>query len=239
MLRQFRNALLKAIQEAKLDPRDFKTVEENDEGYDAFRLQTEDSPLFFLLRTRFAGDAREFNWRFSTFKYDHPQPVYKESNYQHWYNFSEAEKFFKRWLDENARIYFAARKEEAEDQTLPDLWAELDASSDTIGDVQSLQNTHFSTEERARIAESLREFENEIERRDILTPNQIKLLHEQVDYLIESSKRLGRKDWLNATIGAFLGYTLQVALTSDAATQIMRLGWVAIKWVAYHPPLLP
>jgi hypothetical protein len=239
MLKKFRNVLLDSIQEANLDPRGFKTLEETHEGYDAFRLQAEDGSLFFLLRTRFAGDEREFNWWFSTYKRGHPQPVYNESKYQQWYKFPEAEKHFKGWLNENARKYFADRAEEVEDQTLPDRWAELYSSSATIGDVQVLQNTHFSIAERARVAESLRGFENEIKQRDILTTDQTKLLHEQVDYLIESSNRLGRKDWLNGAIGALLGYTFQAAITSDAATQIMRLGWEAIKWIAHNPLLLP
>lgn len=239
MLKKFRNALLASIQAADLDPRAFKTLEEKVDDYDSFRLQVEDTALFFLLRTKLAGDERRFNWSYSTYKRGHPRPHYSPFTYQNWYTFGEAEQFFRDWLDQNARKYFDDRAEELEDQTLPDLWTDLDSSSDSIGDVQTLENTMFSKEERSRIAQSLRDFENEMTQQDVLTVDQIKLLHEHVAYLIESSNRLGRKDWLNGALGALLGYTLQATLTSETAIQVMRLGWEAIKWIARHPPLLP
>jgi len=240
MLRKHRNALLEMIRAANISPKNFNPKEEIIGKYNAFRLQVRDSRLYFLVRETMLSDGRGFDYKYSKYERAHPKPEFPEVSYpSSWYGFERVEQTFKQWLETSVQKYLADQAEEEEDQSLPDLWAELDLSSDTIGDVQDLQNNHFSIEEQTRIAEMLREFENEIKRRDILTTDQIKLLHEQVDYLIQSSARLGRKDWLNGAIGALLGYTLQAALTTDTATQIMRLGWEAIKWIAHNPPLLP
>jgi hypothetical protein len=53
-----------------------------------------------------------------------------------------------------------------------------------------------------------------------LSKVQIQTLEEKLDYLIDASARLGRKDWLNAFIGAILGYVFTAAFTSESAHTI-------------------
>jgi hypothetical protein len=51
---------------------------------------------------------------------------------------------------------------------------------------------------------------------------QIEALEEKLDYLVDASGRLGRKDWLNAFIGVALGYILGAALPPESARTIFQ-----------------
>jgi hypothetical protein len=238
MLKKYRNSLLDMIRAANLDPRRFTPQEEEIDGYQAFRLRVEGSPLYFTTFTRFGGEDREFKSKWSKYVRGHPKPTYLEYEMRLWSKFKPLQDSFKEWLDTSARKYLSDRDEEIEDLMITDLWAELDIPSGSTDDSQSLQNTPFSNEEHIRIAAALRELEEEVQRQGGLTTEQANLLHEQVEYLVESSKRLGRKDWLVATAGALIGFTIQAGLTSDAATQIIRLAGEALRWIAHKPLLL-
>ena len=240
MLRKYRNALLNLVRESNLDPQRFNPIEEVIDGYDAFRLQVGDSPLYFFMRTAFIDDARKFDCQFSNYVRDHPKPNYPSSGISQWYSsFEKIEEDFKQWLDTAARKYLTDLAEEEEDRIVPDLWAELALPSGSSVDSQVIKNTPFSSDEQERIAETFNEFEKEIKSREILSEEQINLLHERVEYLVESSKRLGRKDWLAAAAGALIGFTFQAGLTSDTATQIIHLAGEALRWIAHTPLLLP
>ena len=239
MLKKYRNALLNVVRAANLDPRHFRPQDEEIGGYQSFRLRVGDGNLYFVIQTTFVGGKRQFHYWYSTFVFDHKTRKYPEYQLTGWYDFERVEEGFRKWLDEWAQQYIEIQAEEEEDKIVPDLWAELDLPSDSVVDSQNIQNTMFSSEEQRRIAETLKEFEEEVQRREILSAEQVKLLHERVEYLVESSKRLGRKDWLAAAAGALIGFTFQAGLTSDVAIQIIHLSGEALRWIAHTPLLLP
>lgn len=239
MLRKYRNALLDEIKAFGLDPRGFKTKDEIVDGYDSFRLQAGDIYHYFLLQTCFKDGERQFFCKYSIYTPDHPRPTYIQFYSTNWVNLESIEQLFRSWLSRSAKVYFAIQAEEAEDRMIPDLWAELDLRSDSSIDSQNLQNTPFSVEEQERIIETLNNFEKEVQEREILSAGQINLLHERVQYLVDSSTRLGRKDWLAAAAGALIGFTFQAGLTSDVATLIINLAGEALRWIAHTPLLLP
>lgn len=240
MLRKYRNALFEMIRAVNMNPRDFKSKEEVLQNFQAFRLQVGDSSLNFVVRTAFSGDERVFDCKYSKYERAHPEPKFPETDYPSvWYKFSYVEKQFQQWLDSWVRKYLSDREEETEDLVLPDLWTELDLSESSFVDSQVIQNTLFSLEEQKRIAETVNEFEQEVQRREILSQEQADILHERIEYLVESSKRLGRKDWLAAAAGSLIGFTFQSGLTSENAMQIIHLAGEAIRWIAHTPLLLP
>lgn len=239
MHKKYRNALLSLIRESKLDPQGFKPIEETIGGYDAFRLRIAEGALYFLMRTRFHEDVRSFDCQFSNYVRSQPKPIYSSPGSQ-WYNsFRRIEEEFRAWLDTSVRKYFDDVAEEAEDRVLPDLWAELASASGSPVDSLVIENTVFSLDEQARIAETLNKFKKEVLDREILSENQTMLLHGQIEYLVESSKRLGRKDWLAAAAGAVIGFTFQAGLTVNTATRIIHMAGEAVQWIAHTPLLLP
>jgi hypothetical protein len=64
----------------------------------------------------------------------------------------------------------------------------------------------------------------------------MKALDEKVDYFIEASNRVGRKDWLNIFIGGIFGYILSAAVPTESARNIFLSSLRAIGLL--YPELL-
>ena len=117
-----------------------------------------------------------------------------------------------RWLGEVKR-----------DIETPDLWAELqqqrellDSAWDVAGD-----NTPFNPDERGEIVAQLKELRKHAKRTYDLSGPQLADLDAKLDYLVDASNRLGRKDWSVVFIGAIVGYAFTAALAPDAARSIL------------------
>jgi hypothetical protein len=80
----------------------------------------------------------------------------------------------------------------------------------------------FTAEEQKQIAERLRELAEHVSYMHSFSGPQIEALKERLDYLVDASGRLGRKDWLNAFIGVTLGYILVAALPPESARIIFQ-----------------
>lgn len=240
MLRKYRNALLDVIKEADFNPAEFTPMENVIDGYQAFQLKVGHTPLMFIVRTMLESEGRMFDYKYTRYVRKHPAPLFPANAnvFSQWTDFETIKRICSEWLNTSVRMYLDDKAEEEEDRNLPDLWAELHLSTGSVIDTQTLQNTSFSVGEQMRIADSLTAFEREVQKHEILSSEQFKLLHEQVEYLVESSKRMGRKDWLAAAAGTLIGYTFQASLSSEAATQIVHLAGDALRWIAHTPLLL-
>jgi len=243
MLKKHRNALLEIIREMNISPELFKASKDEIDDYPAFRLEfLQNSLIYFTTWRTIHNEKYDFYFKYSIYSRAAPKPVITErvrSSFTSWVDFEDLKAVFRNWLgSDSIEMYLEDKAEEEEERMLPDLWAETSKQS-AISDSKVLQNTPFSLKEQERIADALNEFEKKVLQQKILTQEQAELLHEQVEYLVESSKRLGRKDWLMATAGALMGFTLQVGLTSEVATQIIRMAGSALQWIAHTPLLLP
>jgi hypothetical protein len=58
---------------------------------------------------------------------------------------------------------------------------------------------------------------------------QAKTVEREFAYLKESSRRLGRKDWLNVLYGGLITVIVGVALAPDAARSLLRLAATAFQ----------
>ena len=56
-----------------------------------------------------------------------------------------------------------------------------------------------------------------------LNESQYEAIDARLDYFAEAAKRLGRIDWRNALIGAFLGAVLQAVLPPEPVQDIISL----------------
>jgi hypothetical protein len=243
-----RNDLFELIKGTHFDPFRFKLsrVETNtyvNEIYkkDTYELRVDISPVAFLIATDFKNEHWEFaSQRHDCILTDKGVDTPAWPTWTAWTDdFTKVKESFANWLQTSGTKYFAYMAEKEEDDNTPDLWAELDLPAGAAEDLQALPNTRFSPEEQTRIADALSEFEKEVKTRDLLSADQIKLLHQKVEYLIDSSKRLGRKDWINAGTGALFGFTLQAGLSGETATQIFHLAAAGLQWIVVHLPMLP
>lgn len=113
----------------------------------------------------------------------------------------------------------------------PDLWRTI-AQERKLAEVAvsgTLGNEKFSPEEQRYISQQL----NEI-KAFLLTTNRLQLeaariVEDRFDYLEGASQRLGRKDWLNLTIGVLFSIIIAVALPPDAAKELLRMAGVAFQ----------
>jgi hypothetical protein len=79
------------------------------------------------------------------------------------------------------------------------------------------ENTPFTPEEQKEIVGRLDELANYVRKTHSLSRAQMQALDEKLEYLVDASGRLGRKDWLNAFIGVTLAFMLSAALAPEAA----------------------
>jgi hypothetical protein len=109
------------------------------------------------------------------------------------------------------------------DLDTPDLWADLQREVKLLeaGSNEITDNTPFTAEEQKEIARRLDKLAKDVSQAHSLSGAETKALHAKLDYLVDASRRLGRKDWLNAFIGVTLGFILAVALPSESARGIL------------------
>lgn len=128
------------------------------------------------------------------------------------------------WSGVQERVYMWSHEVKVDDET-PDLWAELQGQKELLEGATdpALENTPFTSDERDRIANQLNELREYVSRTYSLSGPQLEDLDSKVDYLVDASSRLGRKDWLNACIGAMFSWFLAAALPPDAPRQILHI----------------
>ena len=124
------------------------------------------------------------------------------------------------------------------DLETPDLWAELQREAKLlgVGSSELIENTPFTPDEQKEIAKRLNELAKYLKLTYSLSQAQMKALDEKVDYFIEASNRVGRKDWLNIFIGGIFGYILSAAVPTESARNIFLSSLRAIGLL--YPELL-
>jgi hypothetical protein len=109
------------------------------------------------------------------------------------------------------------------DLEMPDRWAELRRAREILfvvpGDV--IDNTPFSSDEKASIERQLREFRELARDRWSLSGERLATLDANVDYLVDAVDRLGRFDWRNAFAGAFIGLLLSAVFPPDSVREVL------------------
>ena len=190
-----RNVLFEAIQAVELDPRDFDLTDSGTE----VQIKHKWSKSIFII----GGRPGHYVGRYVVG--DGPDWPYDA------YSWQASTTRVSTWLQEVKR-----------DLQTPDLWAELrrEVHLLEVGSNEVTDNTLFTQDEQKQIAEQLRGLAKHVSDASSLSEAQKQILNEKIDYLVDSSRRLGRKDWLNIFIGVTLGYLLSTALPPDVARGI-------------------
>ena len=99
-------------------------------------------------------------------------------------------------------------------------------------------NRQFTPEERERIASSLENAKLELASTPTISRAQIDLIHQKLDEIKEASTRLGRKDWINYTIGALTSMCSSAAFAPDVTKNIFPSVNSAFSWLFANALLL-
>lgn len=198
-----RNVIFEAIQAVGLDPGNFDL---NDPGTEV-RIKHRSSASCFIVRREsgyyvgqyVVGDSAV--WPYSPSSWASLMPRVS------------------RWLEEVKR-----------DLETPDLWAEfqreaklLEAGSDAV-----TENRPFTPTEQREIAARLQELAKYARETYSLSRVQTKALDAKLDYLVDASNRLGRKDWLTVFVGAILGYIVAAALPPESVHGLLLVSFRAM-----------
>ncbi len=140
------------------------------------------------------------------------------------------------WQNQSGRFaqWLSYLKRETES---PNLWEAISnearilesaASSDT-------SNVPFTAEEKAYILNGV----NEV-KQYLLTAHRVdpELVESRLSYLIESSERLGRKDWLNLLVSVLVSIAINAALPPETIREVFRFVGEALRQIIRTPLLL-
>jgi hypothetical protein len=194
LMRWQKNEVFGVIQDAGLDPREFAW--EEDDG---------------LLRHKPTG----YWFRFETTREGSPahSPGVNERIEPHYPGLWSAQvQTVPEWLR-------ALRREITE----PDLWGELEREQKAVAELQPVENTPFTPEERERIARQLGEVKEYVRKTHELSSNQFRELESRIDYLIEAADRLPRVDWRNALVGVLLSTVVEAILPGNVVRDVIGL----------------
>jgi hypothetical protein len=201
------------VQQAGMNPADFKwTDEESTECASIEAVQFKISVLthhpteYFC---KFAGYWIEFS----------PGPNERVENSEHHDNWVRKRDTAKLWLRE-------LRKE----MHAPDLWASIiDEKSLSTAASATVDNQPFTAAEQHLIDTKLDQIKGHILEGQQFAADQVELVEERFAYFEESSKRMGRKDWLNVLYGGLITVIVGVALAPDVAKSLLRLAAAAFQ----------
>lgn len=147
------------------------------------------------------------------------------------------------WTEVEERVRGWA-KEVKEDVDTPDLWAESQRERDVLTGAryEDIENTPFTSDEQAAIAEHLRQTKEYVARTYSLSDAQILHLEAKLDDIAAAAGRMGRKDWTLLVCGALLGAFVQGILPQEAVQDIFRMTFDGLGYLLGGrggPPRLP
>ncbi|MHB8335899.1 MAG: hypothetical protein ACYDEE_00580 [Ignavibacteriaceae bacterium] len=129
--------------------------------------------------------------------------------------------YFKYWIS------YLKREIEA-----PDLWGALQNERSFINaSADTETNELFKEDEKAKIKSSLNKIKEFIYAAHILQLKDREFVEGRFQYLIDSSERLGKKDWINITLGVLINVILFLSLPSESAGELFRFVSVSLQWL--------
>lgn len=133
---------------------------------------------------------------------------------------------FKSWLN------YLRRETES-----PDLWSAISKEAQVLESAANADtsNAVFTSEEKTYIVQGI----NEI-KQFLLTGHKVdpELVEARLNYLIESSERVGRKDWINLLISVLVGIVISAALPPETTRELFRFAGTVLRRIIDMPLLL-
>jgi hypothetical protein len=123
--------------------------------------------------------------------------------------------------------------------TTPDLWAALKVQKQlAASSLEVRDNTPFSTAEQQSIAVAIHQLQTEFISATKATGERLHKIEQQTAYLVDASKRLGRKDFLLLLVGSLTSFVLEHTLASDAARHLFDIATKLLGWIGPTTPQL-
>jgi hypothetical protein len=126
------------------------------------------------------------------------------------------------WVTAEERIRKWA-KDVKRDVETPDLWAEIEREGEILTGLRyvGVENTPFTLDEQAHIAEQLERIKESAKTTYALSDAQMLALEAKLDEVKDASARLGRKDWVLLFGGVMLTVIVTGLLPPEAVQNIL------------------
>ncbi|HMH44820.1 MAG TPA: hypothetical protein VK557_15120 [Pyrinomonadaceae bacterium] len=119
----------------------------------------------------------------------------------------------------------------------PDLWEQISTEARVLESAASSDSTNdsFTADEKAYIVQGIQEI-----KQFLLTAHKVdpELVEARLNYLIESSERVGRKDWINLLISVLVGIVINAALPPETTRELFRFVGTVLRQIINMPLLL-
>jgi hypothetical protein len=194
-----RNAMFEAVAAGGLDAREY-TLQYDDMEASIIHVP---SASFFLLE----GEAGHY----TTTAVVGEMPTLGQLDAYTW---AKVEERVRRWAEDVKR-----------DDETPDLWAELQRERKILAGAcyEDVENTPFTSDEQAEIAEQLRQIKEYAKKTYSLTQAQMLSLNARFDELEAAAGRIGRKDWLLLFLGVMFTVIVTDLLPPEAVQHILGM----------------
>jgi hypothetical protein len=205
-----RNRVFKAIERGGADPREFNLRPNHTEVE-----KIHSSGSFFRFREEEYGGSYAF--AASSYSAYRVSAVVKDGR-----NLKQSiEKKFDRLLEVISRW----ADEVCQTVEAPDLWAQARENIELISNIQrsDFENTPFTETEQRQISSQLEEIKKQLSKQFRITGEQLVQVREKVDEITEASKRMGRKDWFNCTIGIIATLIIASVVLPGVGEQIFAM----------------
>lgn len=215
VLKSQRNDVLRCIRDAGLEPLEFEWRTEpsrRSRETNLISVLVHTSTGFFF-RFDFGSAPMVGRYQLSEFSPGEDLQVEIDGNEETW---SDRLTNTRRWL-------YCLKREIGES----DLWAKL-AEEHRFAEVAGstgLENDTFTPDEQKKVSAALREvreFAARLVEGQDDTAARLRIIDDRVQHMDESSKRLGRKDWLSMVLGSLVGICMTGAIESDEARELVR-----------------
>ena len=226
LLKTQKNEVLLLIQEAGFSPIEFGFEECTEEEEDALGAPIE--LHFHRLVHQPSNYALLFGKGFVTYS---PGANTQES-WEARPNWSGMLDSVQRWLG------YLKREVEA-----PDLWAALAEEQELLGaEPAEAVNTPFNAEEQVQVKRAIEEIRVYITATHTLEAEPLAEINRKLDYLIDASTRLGRKDWKIICVGILVTLAIpQLTPSGPGVRELFAIAWHLLRHVlgsVISPPLL-
>lgn len=118
----------------------------------------------------------------------------------------------------------------------PDLWGSISKEAQILESAASsdTSNASFTAEEKTYVVQGINEIKQYLLTAHKLDPE---LVESRLNYLVESSERVGRKDWINLLISVLIGIVINAALPPEATRELFRFVGTVLRQIIDTPLL--
>jgi len=128
------------------------------------------------------------------------------------------------WVQLQERVTRWAEEVKSDWET-PDLWAELQGDREILLGTwdENADNTPFTSDEQARIAEQLQHLKDLANTTHSLPETQLRAIDAKLDDAAAAAGRMGRKDWLNVFYGVMFTLIVTGLIPPETVQQMLTM----------------